>query len=263
VSRSILLRLVALLVVTAAGVYYIAVDAVGLTIGKQTYTVHAVLPEAGGIYTNASVTYRGVAVGKVTALHLEPDRVVVDMAVKDGTRIPANSIASVHELTAAAEQYMDLVPPGADPPYLTNGAMIPENHTQVPTSIGTLLNTVNTLVGSIHASDLNTVTTAFAQGLQNAGTDLRSIVVDGSQLLEALQTAIPGTVQLINGGNTVLSTFNATGDEFSSFSHSLNLLSQQVAQSNSDFVALLRNGTTASQALSAVSSPSRRRRRQR
>jgi phospholipid/cholesterol/gamma-HCH transport system substrate-binding protein len=249
VSRSILLRLVALLVVTAAGLYYIAVDAVGLTIGNQTYTVHAILPEAGGIYTNASVTYRGVAVGKVTALHLQPNQVVVDLAIKNGTKIPANSTASVHELTAAAEQYMDLVPPTADPPYLTNGAVIPETHTQVPTSIGTLLNTVNTLVGSIHASDLNTVTTAFAQGLQNAGTDLRSIVVDGSQLLEALQTAIPGTVQLINGGNTVLSTFNATGDEFASFSHNLNLLSQQVAQSNGDLVALLRNGTSASQAL--------------
>lgn len=248
-SRGIIFRLIALLLVTAAGVYYIAIDAVGVKIGRQTYTVHAFLPEAAGIYTNASVTYRGVTVGKVTAVHLAPDHVTVDLAIKDGTRIPANSVATVRELTAAAEQYMDLVPPGADPPYLTNGAVIPENQTKVPTSIGTLLNTVNSLVNSIHASDLNTVTTAFAQGLQNAGTDLRSIVVDGSQLMQALQTAIPGTVQLINGGNTVLSTFNATGNEFASFSHSLNLLSQQVAQSNSDLIALLRNGTTASQTL--------------
>ena len=248
-SRGVILRLIALLVVTGAGVYYIAVDAVGVQIGNQTYTVRAVLPEAGGIYTNASVTYRGVAVGKVTALHLQPDQVTVDMAIKNGTRIPADSIASVRELTAAAEQYMDLIPPRADPPYLTNGAVIPENRTRVPTSIGTLLNTVNALVNSIHASDLNAVTTAFAQGLQNAGTDLKSIVVDGSQLLEALQTAVPGTIQLINGGKTVLSTFDATGNEFASFSHSLNLLSQQVAQSNTDLIALLRNGTTASQSL--------------
>lgn len=249
-SRSVLSRLIALLVVTAAGFYYIAFDAVGIKIGAQPYTVHVMLPAAGGIYQDASVTYRGVSVGKVSGVHLQPGGVTVDLAINHGVKIPANARASVRELTAAAEQYMDLVPPNTDPPYLQAGSVIPENRTSIPTSVGTLLNTVNALVNSLHASDLNTLSKALAEGLQGAGADLRSLIVDGKTLLQALQSAVPGTIQLIDAGHTVLSTFNDTSGEFAQFSANLNLLSQQVANSNSDLIALLNNGATASDTLS-------------
>lgn len=245
-NRSMLGRAVALLVVTVVGLYYILFDAVGIKITNQPYTVHVVLPAAGGIYQDAAVTYRGVQVGKVSGLHLEPNRVVVDLAINHGQRIPRNVTASVKELTAAAEQYMDLVPANTDPPYLTSGYTIPEDRTTVPVSIGTLLNTLNSLVSSLSASDLNTVSRAFAEGLQGAGDDLRSIIVDGSTLLQALRSAIPGTVQLIDGGNTVLSTFNQTSGEFADFSRNLDLLSQQVAQSNGDVEKLIQNGASLS-----------------
>lgn len=245
-SRGVLSRMIALLVVTLAGFYYIAFDAVGIKLTDQPFTVHVVLPSAGLIYSDASVTYRGVAVGKVSAVHLERDRVIVDLAINHGEKIPANSTASVRELTAAAEQYMDLVPANVDPPYLTAGYTIPESRTSIPVTVGTVLNTVNALVNSLHASDLNTISNALAQGLQGAAQDLRSIIVDSQSLLSALQGATPGTVELIDQGNTVLSTFNSTSDEFAQFSRNLNLLTQQVAASNSDLVALLHNGATAS-----------------
>ncbi|HEX6392239.1 MAG TPA: MCE family protein [Acidimicrobiales bacterium] len=245
-SRSILTRIIALVVVTLLGLYYILFDAVGIKLTNQPYTIHAVLTTGGGIYQDAGVAYRGVQVGKVTGLHLEPSRVVVDMAIRHGVKIPANVTASVKELTAAAEQYLDLVPAAMDPPFIQAGYTIPEDRTSVPVSIGQVLNTVNTLVSSLSASDLNTLSRALAEGLQGAGQDLRSIIVDGSTLLQALQSAAPGTVNLINSGNTVLSTFNQTSDNFASFAHNLNLLSQQVAQSNGDLIKLLQNGATVS-----------------
>lgn len=258
-SRSLLSRMIALLVVTLLGLYYILFDAVGITVTNQPYTVHAVLTAAGGIYQDAAVTFRGVQVGKVSAVHLEPTRVVVDMAIKQGTQIPVNATASVKELTAAGEQYMDLVPPTTDPPYLRSGYTIPVDRTSVPVSIGQLLNTVNSLVNSLSASDLNTLSRALAEGLQGAGQDLRSIIMDGSTLFQALQSAAPATANLINSGNQVLSTFNETSDGFAQFSHNLNLLSQQLVQSNSDLVNLLQNGaaisTTGNQFLSQNAGP--------
>ncbi len=255
-SRSILSRIIALLVVTALGVYYIAFDAIGVKLTNQPFTVHVEMPAAGGIYSDAYVTYRGVEVGKVSALHLHQNGVTADLAIDHGVKIPADVTASVRELTAAAEQYMDLVPPkatltaAASPgPYLQPGSVIPRNRVTVPVSVGTLLNTVNSLVDSLHASDLNTLSSALATGLQNAGSDLHSIIVNGDTLVNALQSAIPGTTRLINAGNTVLSTFNGTNNDFQDFSANLNALSAQVAKSNSDFVALLRNGATASQTL--------------
>lgn len=255
-SRSILARIIALLVVTALGVYYIAFDAIGVKLTNQPYTVQVMMPTAGGIYSEAYVTYRGVEVGKVSALHLHENGVVADLAINHGVKIPADVTASVRELTAAGEQYMDLAPPtatvtAATPPgpYLHGGSVIPRDRVTIPVSVGTLLNTVNSLVNSLHASDLNTLSSALATGLENAGADLHSIIVNGDTLVTALQSAIPGTTQLINAGNTVLSTFNGTSNEFENFSANLNSLSAQVAKSNSDLIALLKNGAVASQTL--------------
>ena len=245
-SRSVFTRMIALLVVTVVGLYYILFDAVGIKLTNQPFTVHAVLPAAGGIYQDASVTYRGVQVGKVTGLHLGPSQVTVDMAIRHGAKIPENVTASVKELTAAAEQYMDLVPANSDPPFLHEGYTIPKERTVIPVSIGQLLITVNALVNSLSATDLNTLSRALAEGLQGAGQDLRSIIVDSSTLFDALQSASQGTVKLIDSGNTVLSTFNQTSGDFATFAHNLNLLSQQVAQSNTDLEALLRNGAALS-----------------
>ena len=250
-TRAILARLVALLVITAAGFYYIAFDAVGIKVTNQPYTVHVVMPTASGIYTDAYVTYRGVEVGKVSALHLERNQVVADLAINHGQRIPASVGASVRELTAAAEQYLDLVPTGGPTPgpYLRAGSTIPADRVQVPISVGTLLNTVNSLVNSLSAKDLNTLSGALATGLQDAGGDLHSIIVNGDTLVSALQSAIPGTSELINSGNQVLSTFNATSNEFADFSKNLDALSAQVASSNTDLINLLRNGAAAGRTL--------------
>lgn len=264
-SRSMAYRLVALLVVAIIGVYYIAFDAVGIHLWGKPYTISVQLPAAGGIYTHAAVTYRGVEVGKVTALHLHPNDVVVDLAIDNGVKIPTNVHASVKELTAAAEQYMDLVPPSpgtatvatgraavpaTSVTYLKAGALLTGG--TVPTSVGTLLNSLNSLVDSLHANDLNTISTSLAQGLQGAGGDLRSIITDSQTLLLALYQAVPGTIQAVDAGHTVLQSLANTGENLQTFSAGLNQLSTTVRQSNSDLIALLRNGSAGAGAFNTL-----------
>ena len=67
---SLVPRMVALALVVLAGVYYIAVDVLGVNLGAQPYTVTVMLPRAGGLYAEGDVTYRGVPVGKVSSLVL-------------------------------------------------------------------------------------------------------------------------------------------------------------------------------------------------
>lgn len=249
-NRSMRIRLIALLVVAIIGVYYIAFDAVGVHLWNKPYRVSVVLPAAGGLYTDAAVTYRGVEVGKVSAVNLRPHDVRVDLAINHGVKIPANSSASVKELTAAAEQYMDLMPTGPDPTSLKAGSVI--SSASVPVSVGRLLNTLNSLVNSVHASDLNTISTAFAQGLADAGPDLRSIIVNGRTLIEALAAETEPTATIITSGNTVLNTLNDTRSDLATFAAGLNQISQQFEQSNGDLQALLKNGSTASAALNQL-----------
>ena len=191
--RTLVTQLAALAVVTAVGVGYIAFDVIGVHVGHEPYHVTWSCPRAPGDYQRRGrVTYRGVEVGKVASLHFTLGR-GGGARYRPRREDSGGLYASVKELTAAAEQYMDIVPPTTDPPYLQNGSVIPMDHTSVPVSVGQLLNTVNSLVNSLHASDLNTLTESLAQGLQGAGPDLRSIIVNGDTLITALQSAIPGT----------------------------------------------------------------------
>lgn len=251
-SRGLATRLIALAIVVVLGLYYIVFDVLRTRVLSRPYSVSVVLPTAGGIYPDASVTYRGVTVGKVVSLQLRPKSVVAHLAIRNGVKIPANATASVKELTAAAEQYMNLVPAKNDPPFLHNGSVIPENRTSVPISIGQLLGNLNTLVGSLHASNLNTISSSLAQGLRGAGGDLRSIITDSNQLLQALQEAEPATIKLISSGNTVLNTALATSGDFSSFTANLDLLSRQLVQSDADLRALLANGAAASASVGSL-----------
>jgi phospholipid/cholesterol/gamma-HCH transport system substrate-binding protein len=270
VNRSILARLIALGVVTVLGFYYIAFDAIGYHLpgvdgpyqisvampvtepfgcdaasgGPTSPTCQQIPAGAGGLYTDAYVTYRGVAVGKVAALNLHPDGVTAVLNIDHGVKIPDNVTAAVKELTAAAEQYIDLEPMGgtASPTSMAAGATIPSDRTTVPVSIGELLDSLNNLVDNLSASDLNTLSSALATGLVNAGGNLRQIIVDSNALVTALQTAATGTSQLINSGSTVLSTFNATGASFTQFSTNLSQLSAYLAQNNSTLVRFLQSG---------------------
>lgn len=264
-NRSILARLIALLVVTVAGVYYIAFDAIGYNLPgvNEPYTIKVDMPVteafdgqqlpagAGGLYSDAYVTYRGVVVGKVSALDLHPDGVVAVLAIDHGVHIPANVTATVKELTAAAEQYLDLAPlsGSASGGYLKSGSTIPADRTFVPVSIGALLDSLNSLVDNLSSADLNTLTAALATGLQGAGGDLRQIIIDSNTLVTALQSATTGTRELINSGSTVLSTFNATSNDFAQFSSALDQLTAHLAQNNQTLVQFLQSGASGSAAL--------------
>ncbi|MCU4184605.1 MCE family protein [Acidiferrimicrobium sp. IK] len=251
-NRQTLTRLLGLAVITVVGGSYIAFEAVGVHVLSPPYRVTVHLQAAGGIYPEAAVTYRGADVGRVRALHLHPDGVSVVVAINHGVRIPATATASVKEMTAAAEQYLDLVPPDDKPPYLRNGSVIGVERTTVPVSVGQLLNTVNTLVDGLNAGDLNTVSTALAQGLRGAGPDLRTIISDSHALVQALQDAAPATAQTITAGATVLQTAQATSQDFAAFTTDLDAISRQLVRSNGDLVKLMTNGDAATAELSPL-----------
>ena len=68
-------------------------------------------PNAGGIYPDADVTYRGVSVGRVGAMRLTSTGIEVDLDISDSAPpIPDRLHAAVADLSAVGEQYVDLRP---------------------------------------------------------------------------------------------------------------------------------------------------------
>ena len=97
-------------------------------------TIYANFKDSGGIFTNAEVTYRGVAVGRVGELKLLDDGVQVALDVDDcnSAKIPTDTKATVSDRSVIGEQYVNLVPPDdGHGKYLAQGETIPMSRTSI------------------------------------------------------------------------------------------------------------------------------------
>src|SRR5258708_39189391 len=96
--------LITVIALTVMGIFYLRLPA---TFGIGTYSVRADFVAGGGLYKNANVTYRGVAVGRVESVSLNPSGVTAEMRLNSGTTIPSNVTAPVKSVSAIGEPDLD------------------------------------------------------------------------------------------------------------------------------------------------------------
>ncbi|WP_068162423.1 MCE family protein [Rhodococcus phenolicus] len=193
------LGLVGLLVTTFV---YIQVQSL-VGVGRIRVTVD--LPTAGGLYRFANVTYRGVEVGKVTAVDLTPDGVQATLSIDDDHDIPADLEAHVRSVSAVGEQYVDLRPRSDGAPFLEDGAAIAATDTTVPQPVGPMLDNLSALVGSIPTDKLDDLLDEMYAGVSGAGYDLGSLLdssstlaADANSVADRTRTLIEDTVPLLD-----------------------------------------------------------------
>ena len=84
ISRTTRIQLFVFALITLLGISYVGAKYAQLDrlFTDETYTVSADLPESGGIYVGAEVTYRGVSVGRVENLRLHDGGVYADLGIR-------------------------------------------------------------------------------------------------------------------------------------------------------------------------------------
>jgi phospholipid/cholesterol/gamma-HCH transport system substrate-binding protein len=246
---SLVPRMVGLLVVVVVGVWYIFFDVLQYRVISQPFAVTVLMPSAGGLYSGADVTYRGVTVGTVTALNLSASQVAVKIGIDPGERIPNNGPVYVKQLSALGEQYLDLQPASTTGPDLGSGSVITASRVVLPVPIGTALIDLGALLRSLNPQSLQTVESFLSSAFVGTGPDLRTIIVTGQQLFDALVAAQPETVNLVVDGKTDLHTLQETDGDLQTFSAGLASLTGQLKSSNSDLQALIRNSQFAEEQL--------------
>jgi phospholipid/cholesterol/gamma-HCH transport system substrate-binding protein len=226
------------LIVAYTGIHYANL---GRYVGMPGYyVVRLDLAQAGGIFPNADVTYRGVSVGRVGAVRLTATGVDADLNISDSAPpIPARLQAAVADLSAVGEQYVDLRPDATSGPYLTAGSVIPQRDTQLPLPVTSLLTSLNTLATSLPLGTLRTLLDEMATGLQGQGTDLASIIDGNHALVQALSATTGQTITLITNSKTVLATQIAESGELDSFANSARLLAKQLKATDPDLRKLI------------------------
>lgn len=240
--RSVKPRLLALVVVFLVGLGYISFAVLGYRLGKQPYSVTVQVTRSGGVYKGASVTYRGVEVGRVSATHIRGDHVDLSLRIKPSIHIPAGAHASITDLSAAGEPYVDFVPATAGPPFLHDGSIVPVGQTSTPVAIGTLLSDVSRLVASINPGDVRTIADELATGLSGTGNALRAIVADSRMLLAQLGPVEPATLNLLTNGHTLLTTANDTDQQMHQLADGLATITDQLKRSDDDLRTVIATG---------------------
>src|SRR6201993_2565126 len=144
-----------------------------LGIGRMTVTLE--LPATGGLYRFSNVTYRGVQVGKVTAVALTANGAKATLSLNTSPKIPANLQADVLSVSAVGEQYVDLRPRTDSGPYLRNGSVIAVRDTTIPQAVGPMLDQVNALIKSLPKNKIGQLLDESFEAFNGAGYDLGSL----------------------------------------------------------------------------------------
>jgi phospholipid/cholesterol/gamma-HCH transport system substrate-binding protein len=240
--RGTRIRLLLFAMIAVAGVVYVGGTYAGLDrlFGARGYQVTVRLADSGGIFANAEVTYRGVAVGRVQRLSLSDDGVDVVLDIdEDAPAIPEDTHAVVANRSAVGEQYVDLRPAHDRGPYLTDGSVIPMSRTRTPSGPEVLLSNLDDLATSVPLDSLRTTVDELFLAFQNSGPALRVLLESAERLTATAVAHLPQTTSLLANGKVVLDTQAELTHQILDYSHSLRLIAEQLRTSNPDLRRLV------------------------
>lgn len=243
ITRGARIRFAVFLVVAAAGTVVVGGQYVGLDrlMWNRPYIVTVNAPSGGGIFPNAEVDYRGVAVGRVESLALTPNGVKIELAIDRGSRVPSDLHVLIANRSAIGEQFVDLEPRRDGSPWLHDGAEISASRVTLPPRLEEVLLSVKELTDSVDPAALHTLVTELGRGFAGVGPDLQGIIDHTNGVVSSLNEAFPATSTLLRQARTVLATQSETSGELSTWSQSLASLSDSVAHADPQVRTLLDN----------------------
>ncbi|MFD5245140.1 MCE family protein [Amycolatopsis sp. NPDC058340] len=255
ITRKIRIQLAVFVVIAVVSVVYAGGNYAGLDrlFGTRGYLVTAQLVDSGGIFVNAEVSYRGVAVGKVASMTLTEHGIDLGLDIdSDAPKIPADTKAAVANRSAVGEQYVDLLPMHENGPYLTEGSVIKRDKTSIPLAPDTVLSNLDKLVSSVKPESLRTVVDETYEAFANAGPDLRQLLNSTGSLTATATQYLPDTQGLLANSRTVLDTQRRQADNITQFSSGLKTIAAQLKTSDPDLRRVIDEAPKLSRQISDV-----------
>ncbi|KBA07752.1 MCE-family protein Mce4F [Mycobacterium tuberculosis M1449] len=210
---------ITVITLSVMAIFYLRLPA---TFGIGTYGVSADFVAGGGLYKNVNVTYRGVAVGRVESVGLNPNGVTAHMRLNSGTAIPSNVTATVRSVSAIGEQYIDLVPPeNPSSTKLRNGFRIQRQNTRIGQDVADLLRQAETLLGSLGDTRLRELLHEAFIATNGAGPELARLIESARLLVDEANANYPQVSQLIDQAGPFLQAQIRAGGDIKSLADGL------------------------------------------
>jgi phospholipid/cholesterol/gamma-HCH transport system substrate-binding protein len=248
----LIFTIIGIIGVVAMVLFYIQAPTL-LGIGRMTVTLE--LPTTGGLYRFSNVTYRGVQVGKVTAVALTANGAQATLSLDTSPKIPADLNpcperpgppdrcgAFVLSVSAVGEQYVDLRPRTDSAPYLQNGSHIAVRDKDLPQPVGPMLDQLSSLVKSLPKNKISQLLDESYDAFNGAGYDLGSLSDATSRISADTNNIVDRTRALTEDSGPLLNAQAQTTDSIRRWARSLAGISDVLATDDSQFRTVLRNG---------------------
>lgn len=230
----VLFAILTVISLTVLGVYYLQIPSL---VGIGRYSLKAELSATGGLYPTANVTYRGIAIGKVTDVEPTATGAEATMSIDSRYKIPIDSAANVHSVSAVGEQYLDLVSSGNPGKYLAPGQTITKS--KIPIEIGPALDSVKRGLAALPKEKIGSLLDETAQAVGGLGPALQRLVSSTQAIVDAFKTNITDVNDIIQNSGPILDSQVKSDNAIERWVHNLNVLAAQSARQDQHLKSIL------------------------
>lgn len=215
------------------------------TFGWQRTDVALQMPDTGGLYKNANVSYLGNTIGRVDSVTLKPGHVETQLHFDSGADVPENVRAQIRSVSAVGEQFVEFVPDGPPRGELADGAVLGRDRVDMPQGIGPVLDQATVLMASIDDAKMRRVISESFDAFNGSERDLQQFLDSAQLLLEEARSNTDVTRQLIADAEPVLDSQLRSSDSIRAWTRNLADVTDQLRTNEPQLTSIMERGPDA------------------
>ena len=209
---------VGILVVVAVVIAAFSYDKIPFINGTSDYSAY--FAEAGGIKPGSDVRVSGLSVGRVSSVHLEGTKVLVDFTVENGVEMGDRTEAAIKTETVLGSKMLEVTPRGDGK--LTG--VIPLERTKSPYDLPTALGDLTTTISALDTTQLSSALTTLAETFKDTPPDLKIALEGVARFSDTLNTRDEQFRNLLANANKVTDVLGKRSDQIASLVVNTNAL---------------------------------------
>lgn len=215
---------------------------------KGTSDYQAYFADAGGIKTGSDVRVSGLGVGRVSGIHLEGAKVLVDFTVRDGVELGDRTEAAIKTETVLGTKVLELTPRGDRN---LNGP-IPIERTTSPYDLPAALGDLTTTISGLDTTQLSSALKTLARTFQNTPPDLKLALEGVARFSDTLGARDAKLRQLLSDANKVTSVLATRSDQIARLVVNTDALLSEIQSQHNSIQTLMDNVGAATAQLSGL-----------
>lgn len=218
------------------------------------YRLTGYFPRAGeGLAPGSEVVYRGVQVGRVSAISLAGDRARVTLLLDPSFRVPIGTKATIEPLNLFGAEQVTLRTPGsasAAGPYLAPGAVL--TRTSTSDELGNLFTAAAPLLDKITRANLATVVGELAAASNGEGPRVKASIGAGANLAAFFDRTLAAQLAAFDSFSSFTAAVAPDGTSLNGISRAENVALPAFNRESADYRRLLVNLTSFSTQLARL-----------